>query len=75
MLWIGVAPGRDDHTRRGPDVRHNESPGRQRCPDANRGHRKFFRPECRRRGLTTVLITRNHSLGDLYHPAEKLQKN
>ena len=36
---------------------------------------KFFAGNAIAATLTTVLISRNHSLLDLYHAAEKLQKN
>ena len=36
---------------------------------------KFFAGNVIAAGLTMVLITRNHSLRDLHHAAEKLQKN
>ena len=36
---------------------------------------KFFAGNAVAAGLTMVLISRNHSLRDLYHAAEKLQKN
>ena len=36
---------------------------------------KFFAGNAIAAGLTTVLISRHHSLGELFHAAEKLQKN